>query len=283
MDKDEKLFERMLKLMEPGVSQETADFINETLKSDPGIPKRWLDKAMDLGYQGKYARAGDYLKVLYIIRGGDPGMMHIMAINTWLQGHNKSAAGMCRDLVKNHPGFTEPYLTLGNAEYGLGRYRTALRAFDRLLESEPGNLLGLCGKGMALRALGREEDATDCFAQALALEPACAEGYLGTARYQVGHSLYREALLFLERALALDPCLSEAWFCRGVALYETNRFEEALSCMDRAEGDASLAIKVLQVKAYLYHMLRNDDAAHASLDRWLELEPDNALAWYGDI
>ncbi|MCX5994161.1 MAG: tetratricopeptide repeat protein [Chloroflexi bacterium] len=281
MDKDEKLFNRVLKLMGPHITQETVDFLNKTLTADPGLSGRWLETAMELGYQGNYARADDYFKVLYCIRQGDPGIMHLQVINTWLQGLNKSAAGMCRGLIKRNPGFTAAHLTLANAEYELGHYEPALRSFGVFLKSSPDNVLGWCGKGMALRALGREEEAMDCFGRVLDLNPGCARGYIGTAGHHIACGLYKEALLFLDRALALDPGLAEAWFRKGIALSEIGRFREALTCMDRAAGEGAPALRVIQYKAYLYHMLGQDNAARACLDEWLEAEPANPAAWSG--
>jgi len=281
LDKDEKLLDRVLGLLGPNITQQTVDFLNETLTADPGLSGRWLDTAMELGYRGDYDRADDYFKVLYCIRQGDPCIMHLQAINTWLQGRNKSAAGKCRDLIKRNPGFTAAHLTLANAEYELGHYGPALSSFDLFLKSNPDNVLGWCGKGMALRALGREEEAMDCFGRVLDLDPGCARGYIGTAGHHIACGLYREALLFLDRALALDPGLSEAWFRKGIALSEIGRFGEALTCMDRAAGEGAPALSVIQYKAYLHHMLGEDEAAHTCLDKWLAAEPANPAAWSG--
>lgn len=241
MDKDEELFNRIFQLLEVGPSQELVDLINRILTDDPALSGRWLDEAMELGYRGEYDRADDYFMVLYIVRGGDPGIMLLKAVNAWLQGHNKQAAGICRDFLRRHPGCAGFHLTLANAEYGMGRYKAALRAFYSFLEAEPADVLGWCGKGLALRALGKEDEALACFREVLKLEPGCARGYLGTAKHHVSYGLFREALLFLERSLALDPGLKEAWLYKGIALYETGRCKEALACRDRADGNDALA------------------------------------------
>ena len=281
MDKDEKLFNRIHRLMQHGITQKAADLINKTLSADPGLSDRWLNTAMELGYRGNYDRADDYFLVLYCVRRGDPGIMHLMAINTWLQGQNENAARMCHDLIEKHPGFTGVYITLADAQYGMGQHKEALCSFDLFLKSKPQNISAWCGKGMALRALGREEEALACFGEALELEPGCARGYLATARHQVSYELYREALLFLEMALALDPDLQEAWFAKGMALARTGRFKDALACLDKAEGDDSLVIRVLTLKAWLYNLTNENALANACLDRWIELEPANPAVWEG--
>ena len=281
MDKDEKLFNRIHRLMGRGITQKAADLINKTLSADPGLSERWLHRAMDLGYRGNYDRADDYFLVLYCIRQGDPGIMHLMAINTWLQGDNKLAAKMCRDIITKHPDFSGAYITLAEAQYGMGLHEEALCSFDLFLKSEPEYVSAWCGKGMALRALGRDEEAGNCFARCLELEPGCARGYLATARHQVSYELYREALIFLEMALALDPGLNGAWYERGIALSKIGKFQESLACLDKAGGDESLVIRVLTLKAWLYHLTGEDALANACLDKWIELEPANPAVWEG--
>lgn len=281
MRNDQKLFNRIHKILKAGPSQEAVDLINKTLTADPGLSDRWLTTAMELGYRGNYDRADDYFLVLYCVRQGDPGIMHLIAINTWLQGQNETAIGMCRDLIGKYPEVNGAYLTLADAQYGVGRYKEALDSYNVFLETEAENVSAWCGKGLALRALGREEEAEACFGRALELEPGCALRNFYTARHQVSCELYREALIFLEVALALDPGFKQAWFEKGSALLHTGRFQEALSCLDRVEGDASLAIQVLALRAWLYHMMSEDGPANACLDKWLELEPANPAAWLG--
>ncbi len=278
MDKDERLFNRVHRLLKADRTVRAADILNKIL-DDPGLSDRWLKTALDLGFRGNYARADDYLMVLYCIGHGDPEIILIKAMNTWLQGQNKAAAAMCCDLIKEHPDFTGAYITLADAQYGMCQYKEALCSYDLFLESEPGNISAWCGKGLTLRGLGREEEARDCFVKALELEPGCARRYLNTARHHASYELYGEALISLEMAVALDPDLKKAWFERGIALLKTGKFQEALSCMDKVEGDDSLAIQVLALKAWLYNLTGEDALAHACLDRWLELEPDNHVAW----
>ena len=244
MDKDERLFNRVHRLLIADRTVRAADILNKIL-DDPGLSDRWLKTALDLGFRGNYARADDYLMVLYCIGHGDPEIILIKAMNTWLQGQNKAAAAMCCDLIKEHPDFTGAYITLADAQYGMCQYKEALCSYDLFLESEPGNISAWCGKGLTLRGLGREEEARDCFVKALELEPGCARRYLNTARHHASYELYGEALISLEMAVALDPDLKKAWFERGIALLKTGKFQEALSCMDKVEGDDSLAIQVL--------------------------------------
>ena len=76
------------------------------------------------------------------------------------------------------------YVTLADAQYGMGRYEEALCSFGVFLESAPENVSAWCVKGMALRALGREDEALACFGAALYVNPLSAEALAAMAELQ---------------------------------------------------------------------------------------------------
>lgn len=81
-----------------------------------------------------------------------------------------------------------------------GRYKEAIRWYDRALTGNPDDPDIWNNKGLAFAHLGR----------------------------------YKKALRCYDRALGLNPRYALAWNNRGVALYNLKRYKEALECYDRA-------------------------------------------------
>jgi len=235
LEKDEKLFNRVHRLLKADRTDKVSDILNQILPGDPGLSDRWLRKVIDLSYRGNYARADEYFMVLYCVREGDPEIMLCKAMNTWLQGDNKEAIWKCQYIIEKDPDYALPYLTMGEAQYEMHLYKEALHSFNAFLEADPDEPLGWCGKGMALRAMRWEEEALACFAQVIKMDPGCARDNLKTAWWKAVYGLNHEAMLFLNRALAIDPVLNEAWIKRGMALSRIGRLKDGIDTLSQYE------------------------------------------------
>jgi tetratricopeptide (TPR) repeat protein len=122
-------------------------------------------------------------------------------------------------------------------------------------------------------------------ADSIAAIEALLEGESAEELYLKGLLLYEsekweEALKIFDIFLNLNLTKSEVWFNRGVTLYELGRYEEAITSYDR-----SLELKPDKDEAWynrgiaLYYLGRYEEAI-ASFDRSLELKTDDDAAWH---
>jgi len=155
-------------------------------------------------------------------------------------------------------------LTKAENLHKLGRSDEAIACVDRVLSTNPREVMALSYKGELLARLGRSKEAMASFERALALDPQYAEAWInkGTALGDLGR--HEEELGCYDRALALNPRYTEAriWALKGRALNDLGRAEEALSCLDR-----SLAIMPQDVFASYELAWSNKGIALARLGR----------------
>ena len=94
---------------------------------------------------------------------------------------------------------------------------------------------------------------------------------------------WAEALPFFERATDRAPSNAFAWFCKGNALYDLQRNEEALVAYDHALalGPALTDAFVWNNKGNALNALQRNEEALVAYDHALALDPTLAAAWYG--
>lgn len=184
--------------------------------------------------------------------------------------------------------------TTGRNDYELGirliregRHEEALRAFDRALESPPGDSSVHAGRASALRALGRMSEAREAYAEerrilALELEqrPDDAQGFfrLGMAYHGSGH--HPEAIWAFDRVIELRPDRTQAHLFRGISLAVQGRHREALGSFDRAIDLNPRSVMAHARRGWsLGNLGRTEEALH-DFDRALELDPHSLDAYF---
>lgn len=90
---------------------------------------------------------------------------------------------------------------------------------------------------------------------------------------------YDEAISCIDRALEINPNLAETWMNKGITLGTIGKYDNAISCIDKA-----LKINVKLPSAWhnkglvLYDLKRYEEAI-SCYDNALEINPTDALAW----
>jgi Flp pilus assembly protein TadD len=113
------------------------------------------------------------------------------------------------------------------------RFGDALQAFQKALESEPGNAAVWVDQGAALEGLGDPVGAERSYRKAVALEPALARAHYNLGTLLASRGAAREGIEHLETAVRLDPESRDALFNLGRALDETGEPARALDAYDR--------------------------------------------------
>lgn len=89
-------------------------------------------------------------------------------------------------VTKMHPQIEQAHAHLGIAYYNLGDYDSALKAYNRAIDSNPDYAYGYFGKAMALKKMHKDSEAAIAIEKACALNhtPSCAIAYYMKSKKQ---------------------------------------------------------------------------------------------------
>jgi len=142
----------------------------------------------------------------------------------------------------------EDYFNKGNDLYYTSDYKSALIAYEKVIELKPDSHLAWYNKGITLNKLKRSpEEVLKAFEKSIELKPDYA-----LAWYNKGITLGKlkrspeEVLKAFEKSIEFKPDFVEAWNNKGITLGKLNRHEEALKAFEKV----------------------------------IELKPDHASAWF---
>lgn len=160
------------------------------------------------------------------------------------QGKAGEAVRVLSRAIRLDPRLALARFHRGEAYSVLGRWRTALRDFDRALERMPGHADSHYKRALALAGLSREAGSERELRRALAspagarrFSAASAKARLPRAQRLLESGRRAEAARALERILADDPASGEAYALRGTL----RRLEGAL---ERALADFRAALRL---------------------------------------
>jgi tetratricopeptide (TPR) repeat protein len=162
----------------------------------------------------------------------------------------------------------------------LGRYEEAIPFFDRALELDPCHINAWSNKGASLESLGHYEDAIRCFDKALELDPRYANAWINKGNSLNSLGRYEDAMRCSGKALELDPHYAGAWFNKGASLERLGHHNEAITFFNQA-----LELDPCYVSAWTYKGIslttvgRYEDAMRC-FDKALDLDPCYINAWY---
>lgn len=160
-----------------------------------------------------------------------------------------------------------------------GRYDEAAEHHRRAIEIDPDYALGWAGLANAHSLAGRHEEAAEAAGKSLSADaqsPNAAILHHIRAEALRRQQRHDEALALYRKALEIDSRLAQASAGMGVALFELERYGEAIASMERAlvlapELPAASSLHQLTGRA-LQELGRLDEAAE-QFARTLELDP----------
>ncbi len=174
----------------------------------------------------------------------------------------------------------DDYVDLADERFRQGKFRDAVRYYDRALRKTSANFRALHNKGLALFALNKFDQSIECYDKALALQPDAVSVKLkkavslnckrdfeqakqllddvlsrdgmnvqalnarALAEFHLG--LDEEGMEDLRQAIAIDPDYTMAWNNLGSFYLGLGELDEAIACFDR-----TLAIDVHNYDALL--------------------------------
>lgn len=282
--------------------------LDRAIELNPLEPLAWINLGNALHATGRAAEAIDSFDHAI---GLNP-----RSADAWTnRGANLAKVGRLDEALECHERASElePWNALawynrGGALLLLKRYEEAVKCLTILLELDPKNLKGWVNKGSALGSLEKYEQAIQCYDRAIELSPDSSASWFnkGTVlaeleRYQGAIACFEEAHRLgvahaqqqIERcrqrsgekgAAAAEPSEKGSvdagtWYDHGASLTQSQFWQQAIDCYDRAIELDSTHEKAWCNKGTCLSALGKQEEALDCFQQAVELNPDDDKAW----
>jgi tetratricopeptide (TPR) repeat protein len=213
-------------------------FFEKVLEIEPNNIEALNSKGISLYRLGEYEGANScFNKVLKI----DP--KNIVALNNLEIQHYDDEHATGGDLTVPFPHDADAWNNKGYALANLGKYKEAIKCYDRAIKVDPNNAEAWCSKGSTLHKLNKDstlhklnkyKKAIVCYDKALEIDPNYAEAWYSKGDTLDSLGKHEEAIKHFDNALKIDPDHARAWKRKGDALYKLDKYDEAIKCYDKA-------------------------------------------------
>jgi tetratricopeptide (TPR) repeat protein len=154
----------------------------------------------------------------------------------------------------------------GDEFYNLGKYKEAIKCYDKALEIDPNNTVAKNNKDKALEKLKENEK----------LEKL--NNLMSKGKNACGNKDYETALNYYNEALKIDPNITSIWNNKGLTLYYLGRYSESIECYDKAlELDPNNTIAWCNKGNSLYKLKKYKESIEC-YNKALEIDPYNSYA-----
>ena len=169
----------------------------------------------------------------------------------------------------------------GYTHYEQGEFDRALRAYNRVLASEPYHVEALIGRGVVQAAAGQIVDALRDLDRAIASRPDHMEALLnrGLARYASGE--LDGALQDFDRALELEGAPGEAWLNRANVRAQLGDMDGAMRDVERAVEAMPESSRPIVDRALLRRHMGDVQGAMSDYSEAIARDDEDADAWAG--
>ncbi|MEM9895964.1 MAG: tetratricopeptide repeat protein [Bacteroidota bacterium] len=128
-----------------------------------------------------------------------------------------------------------------------GRYKEAIEAYTKMIESEPSNSSILYNRGRSYEEIGEIDLATSDFEAVLKLDPKNVKAYLSLAKLSYKTEAFSKALVLANKALELNENNAEGHFFAARASHQLGYLDGALESYNNA-----ITVDKNYGQAYLY-------------------------------
>ncbi len=183
-----------------------------------------------------------------------------------------------RALQLNHE-LSQAHVTLGLIHAGRGRYKEALKEFQKVLEFDSLNADAYGGLAVAYAGLGQTDKVESIYKKVIELQPGSWNAYNSLGVFYAQQGRYQEAVKQLQQAVVLTPDNIRAYNNLGAVYMYLEKWSEARQMFERSlrimpNDKAYSNLGTL----YFYYEARYSDAARI-YEKALELNNRDYRVW----
>ena len=218
--------------------------------SDSSVKEREVtfEEAMSMAIlfqrNGQLAEAEDVYRRIRAIAPDHPDVLHFSGVLAHQQGRSEEAVALIRRSLELNPKQADGHSNLGIIFKSLGRVDEAIAAYQQAIAINPDHANAYNNLGVLLRSQGRNADAESAYRTATRINPEHIDAYNNL----------------------------------GVLLASTNRTPEAVACYCKVTTLSPKHPEARRLLALAHCTLGEPEKAVDIFERWLEEEPDNAIA-----
>jgi tetratricopeptide (TPR) repeat protein len=196
-----------------------------------------------------------------------------------------AAAEAFRDTAELQPTESRPRFLAGFSLERAGKFPEAIEQYRAALALSPKDYEAHFALGRVLLRAGDAAGAEGEFREAVAARGDSAPAHLGLANALLAEKKNQAAADALDEYLKLNPGDRAARFDRASALFDLDRFDDALAELDRAEAGAAPAADALKMRGDIYMQQKKWKEAGEALTQAVRLAPQDAelAAWIGHV
>jgi len=191
----------------------------------------------------------------------------------------RSALAAYDQVLQTRPNLSEAWLGRAQLLSQFGQHAEAIDGLDRAIAANRELVAAHLLRAKLLSDLGHHQAALDGIDKLLEIQPSSAEALVGRGNILFESKHYHEALDAYDRAGAANPAVPEAWLGRGNTLSELKRYEDSLVAYDRALATNPQLAGALLGRGNVLNALKRHDAALVAYDTALGIAPDLPEAW----
>lgn len=206
-----------------------------------------------------------------------PSILNNLATVMHQQGKYAESAPLCERLTATHPEDAGAWVTLGNAQSGLGQTEQALISYNRALALSPGHLQALTNRARVLGDQGRTQEAIADYRLALTSAPGDPVLLASLSGELLIAGELESALETARQATVGNPQNSAAFWNCGCALTRLGRHAEALEALDRAARLSPQEARILRECGTVHITMQQYVHALTDFDRSLHLDATDPL------
>jgi predicted O-linked N-acetylglucosamine transferase (SPINDLY family) len=204
-----------------------------------------------------------------------PKVPGVASAGSGLQGVMTEAE---RSQAQAPPAGVPPWLLEAFQLKDQGQHVEARLRFERLLTSDPENLIALFALCEIAMAEGKTEFALHFATRAIRKDPNQPRAHFSRGSVLQSMGLYEAALASFDEALKLKPDLVEGWNNRTHVLHAMHRNAEALLSVEKALAIRPDDLKALANRGYLLSGYKRHAEAADMYERQLAIDPDYEYA-----
>jgi tetratricopeptide (TPR) repeat protein len=267
-------------LEEIGKSEDALAAFEKSLELK-SIPETWDAKGRVLYQLGKSEDAlAAFEKAIELKQDFADAWLNKGIVLSTLEQHNKAIA-VYEKAIELQPDFAKAWYNKGNTLDKLEKPEEAIVAYDKAIELKPDFAQAWCNKGLMFKKINNLEAALSALKKALNCNPNLIEA-LSSKAYVLWHlKQYEESIPAFNRAIQFNPNkIEELYYCKGVALNEIGRHEDALEACNKAIEYNSEFREPKSLKGLLLLKLKQYNKAIASFGEAIEIDQNSAEDLY---